>query len=89
MQCTLPNEVRNNFRNLVVEYFYLEQFNIYVVGQGGKIPLFIMFMGLHASTLPKVRNLKIGQGSGTPQGRRHAITLAFLLIPMHSEGSHM
>ena len=40
-------------------------------------------MGLHASASPGGQK-KIGQSYGTPQGRRHALTSAFLLIPMHS-----
>jgi hypothetical protein len=37
--------------------------------------------GLHGVLLPGGQNKKIGQRGGTPQGRRHAPTLANQLIP--------
>ena len=45
--------------------------------------------GLHhtVSVKPEERKSKIGQRSGTPQGRRHATTLGDILIPQNRKGS--
>jgi hypothetical protein len=53
--------------------------------EGGKISS--CFCCLHRRAMLGGQNLKIGQRYGTPQWRRHAVTLANLLIPMHREES--
>ena len=47
---------------------------------GGSRKISSCNVGLHNVALPGGQNLKIGQHSGTPRGRRHATTSANLLV---------
>jgi hypothetical protein len=49
----------------------------------------IFFLFLLGSVMLGGQNLKIGQSYSTPQGRRLALTPAFLLISTHSKRYHV